>query len=461
MTTLELHLDKAAPATTLAGPRPRPVVGNLIEMRRGKLDYFVDLLRQYPTLARYYIGPTPVLMVNRPEFIKHILQDNHPNYRKSVYYEKIRPILGEGIFLSEGEVWLGQRRTLSPGFQREAMRAISVSIGEATNDMIARWRERADTGEVVDVSAEMMALTLDIVFRALLNVRLGVEARVVSDHFATVLREAERRIWSIVPLTEHVPTRRQREFRRSLAFLNELVDGVIAERQADPDKHEDLLSLLFAAHRDPSREEMQGRRFRDQIMSVILAGHETTANALSWVWYLLSRDPGAARKVKAEADAVLGERAAAFSDLGNLGYTRMVLDEALRLFPPVWTISRNALGPDRLGEVEIREGDTLMLCAYAVHRSPRHWDDPEGFDPERFAPERGKTITPYAYFPFGGGPRNCIGKRFGLIEGQMVAAMVARAFRLDLVPGHKVEAEPMVTLRPQGGLPMTIHARPG
>ncbi len=459
MSTIDLYADTSAASPVPDGPKPLPVLGNLLQMGPDRLSYFVRLSQDYGSITRYYIGPSPILMLNRAEHVKRVLQDNQQNYRKSRYYEKVRPILGEGIFLSEGKVWLEQRRTLSPAFRRSAMTQITEGIIDATDDLLDDWRARADTGEPIDVAQSMLALTLDVVFRSLLNVPLGREAAVVSDHLANVLREAERRVWSLVPLSEHLPTKRKRTFKRSLAYLHDLVDDVIAQRRGDPDKHEDLLSHLFAARRDPTLEAMRGERFRDQIMSVILAAQEATANALSWTWYLLSTHPEIGLKVYAEARRVLGDRRPEFGDIQRLGYTRQVFDEVLRLYPPLWTLSRDALGPDRLGQVEIAEGDTLMLCPYAIHRNPLYWENPEAFDPDRFAPEQAERRPLYAYFPFSGGPRNCIGKRFGIIEGQLVIAMIARAMRLDLVSGRRIEPEPMITLRPRGAVPMTLHGR--
>ncbi len=272
-----------------------------------------------------------------------------------------------------------------------------------------------------------------------------------------VLREVENRVWAMTPIREHVPTRANREFKRALAALNSVVYTLIETRRRDPEPPQDLLSMLFAAYDDPERREESNKELRDLVMSVILAGHETTANALTWSWYLLSKNPTVGRRVRQEVATVLGGRTPTIHDLKDLKYTQMVFEETLRLYPPVWTFSRTALGDDRLGSTPIPKGPTGMLCAYAVHRNPKFWDNPEGFDPERFAPERAEGRPPFAYFPFGGGPRLCIGHRFAMMEGVLVMAMVAQRYRLELVPGYKVEPEPMITLRPRNGLKMTLH----
>jgi cytochrome P450 len=445
------------PEPAAEGPATYPLLGHLPHIKRDTLGFFVKAAAEYGDIVPIHMGVERVLMVNNPDYIKHILQDNFRNYRKSKFYQKIKPILGDGIFISEGERWLGQRRTLQPAFHGPDLQAMGDEMVSAAAEMVARWRPSHDQGRALEVSEEMMRLTLDVVLRTLLNVRLGGDEDVIFANLRVVLREAENRVWAMTPIREHVPTRANREFKRALAALNSVVYTLIEKRRHDPEPPQDLLSMLLAAYDDPERREASNRELRDLVMSVILAGHETTANALTWSWYLLSKNPTVGRRVRQEVATVLGGRAPTIHDLKDLKYTQMVFEEAMRLYPPVWTFSRTALGDDRLGSTPIPKGTTVMLCAYAVHRNPRFWDNPEGFDPERFAPERVAARPPFAYFPFGGGPRLCIGHRFGMMEGVLVMAMVAQRYRLELVPGYTVEPEPMITLRPRNGLKMTLH----
>lgn len=431
-----------------------PVLGVLPAVRRDPLGFFVRTAARFDEAVQLEFGVQRFVMLNRPEYIRHVFQDNHANYRKSKFYGPLKPILGEGIFLSEGETWLRQRRTAAKGFQGVELRGMLDPMLAATDDMMARWDVTMRLGEPLDIVREMMRLTLDVVLRCLLSVRLDDEHGTVFESLTTLLRDAERRVWSIADLPPWVPTPARRDCARALARLDHFAETVIAERLASTAPHDDLLQRLVEAYREGT---LPRSVLRDQVLSFILAGHETTANALAWTFFLLSKHAGCARRAKLEIDALLGKAAPRFDQLAELGYTRQAFDEALRLYPPVWTLSRTPIEDDRIGDLRIPAGTPVQLCAFAVHRRTELWRNPEAYDPDRFGAERARQIPRYAYFPFGGGPRVCLGARFATIEAMVVLAMVLRRFALEVVPGQRVEPEPMITLRPRDPLLMSLR----
>ncbi len=431
-------------------------MGILPRIRRNPFRFFVETASRLGDVVELDLGPHRALMLNHPTYLKHVLQDHHKNYKKSKFYGPLRPILGNGIFMSDGEAWLYQRRTSAKGFRGCRLRQMFGDMIEATADMMARWRQYERSGEPIDIVREMSHLTLDTVLRCLFSVRLESQFRTVFDALTTLLRDAEMRVWSYASPPLCVPTRRNLNCRAALKALDNLVYGLIDDRRANLGKHDDLLEILVTAHAERMREGMPESLLRDQVLSIVVAGHETTANAMAWIWYLLSKHVDIARKVKAEVDGVLNGCIPRFEDLSKLTYSRMVFDEALRLYPPVWTMSRDAIDDDYVGDIRIPAGMTVMLCPYVVHRRPEFWPNPEGFDPERFSDAAESEIQRYAYFPFGGGPRGCLGSRFATIESLVILAMVVQAYRLELLPGQTVEPEPMITLRPRDGFYMRL-----
>lgn len=456
MSTIELAGVGARPAR-VPSPPARPLLGHLPEIRRDPLGFFARAAAEYGAVVPIRMGPQTVLMINDPALVKQVLQDKFVNYRRSKFYDVIRPILGEGIFLSEDERWLRQRRLLQPPFHGRDLIDMTGRIASAVADMLDRWRGPALRREPVDMAQEMMRLTLDIVFRTLLTVRLPNVSETVYQALKVVLNEAEQRVWSMLPMRDRLPTASNRAFRKAMAELDDIVRRVIADRRTDAEAPRDLLTILLEAFPNCDTDPAEAKELRDHVISIIIAGHETAANVLIWMWTLLSRNPDVERRMRAEVAAVAGDRAPTIDDVRKLTYTANVFSEAARLYPPVWTFSREAVEADWLGGVPVKKGDTIMVCAYAMHRNPKHWENPEGFDPDRFEPARSEARHPFAYFPFSAGPRTCLGKRFGQIEGAIVAAMVAQRYRLELVPGHQVEPAAMITLRPRGRVPMWLR----
>jgi cytochrome P450 len=366
-------------------------------------------------------------------------------------------LLGQGLVTSEGSLWLKQRRLMQPTFHRQKIAAFAALMTDCTLQMLERWRERAERHEVFDVAPEMMRLTLQIVGRALLSMDLTAQADLIGRNM-TIANErfGEMGLSAFMPW---LPTPGNLRFRRAAAALRKVVLQIITERRRDGRDRGDLLSMLFAVHDEDTGEGMDDEQLRDEVLTLIAAGHETTATALSWTWYLLSQNPTAESKLHAELDRVLGGRAASVADLPNLPYTGMVIDETMRLYPPVWAVGRQAIDQDEVIGHRVPQGSNILLSQWLAHRHPAFWEKPERFEPERFAAERAAGRPRYAFFPFGGGPRMCIGNLFALTEAQIVLATVAQNYRLRVLANHPVELQPLVTLRSRYGMKVTLEQR--
>jgi cytochrome P450 len=424
---------------------------------RERIFRHVEYAHRFGDVVRHKIARFEVHVVRHPDAIKHVLQENHANYVKGWGLQKMKVFLGEGLLTSEGEHWRRQRKLAQPAFHRPRLAELVTTMTDSAGAMLERWRGRVGTS--FDVAQEMMRLTLDIAAKTLFSVDVDRDAGRVGKAATIALEEANRRIYSPVDLPLSVPTPRNVRFREAAAVLDSVVYGIIEQRRRSNEPGSDLLSMLLEARDEETGEAMSDRELRDEVMTLLLAGHETTANALAWTLYLLSKNPGERRKLEAEVDRALDGHAPTFAEVPALAYARMVLEESMRLYPPAWIFGRMAKGEDEVGGYRIPAGSLVIISPFVTHRYPAFWPNPEGFDPERFSPEASAGRHKYAYIPFGGGPRICIGNHFAMLEAQVVLAMIAQSFRLELVPGAIVEPFPMVTLRPRPNLPMTLHPR--
>jgi cytochrome P450 len=366
--------------------------------------------------------------------------------------------LGDGLLTSEDEFWLRQRRIAQPAFHRQKVAGLASVMADAARETAAEWQTIASAGRSVDVEEEMMRLTRTVVLRALLGADLGPFAHNIDAAWTAINQHIGESFWSL-GFGDWFPTSERRRFEAARGVLAGAVDHVIAERRKHPSDHVDLLSMLLAARDEETGEVMSDHQLRVEVTTFLLAGQETTSLALTWTWYLLSQHPGAQRRVEEEIDAVLAGRAPEYADLVNLPFTRMVVDEALRLYPPAWIFSRQAMADDQVGGYDVPRGWIVFVVPWVLHRLPAIWGDPERFNPDRFSPERSAERPKFTYLPFGAGPRQCIGNQFALIEAQLIVATLAQRYRLRLVPGHRVEPEPLITLRPRFGMPMMIDRR--
>jgi cytochrome P450 len=429
------------------------------ELRRDPLAFVANLQRDYGDVVLLRMGPVHLYILFHPDHARHVLQENHQNYVKGPIIARTKVLIGEGLFTSEGAFWRRQRRLAQPAFHRARVAGLVDTMVQATAERLARWAEPAARGEVVDVAAEMSELTLTVVGRTLFGRDLSEQAAAAGRALRDALEFTAERTMSYIALPLALPTPRHRTFRRALGVLDGVVFDVIAARRGDGVDRGDLLSMLMLARDDETGEGMTPLQLRDEVMTFFLAGHETTAVALAWTWYLLAQHPEIAARVVAEVDDVLGDRPPAFDDLPRLRLARMAVEEAMRLYPPVWGIGRQALRDDSVGGYRLPAGAVVNLSPYVTQRHPGFWPDPERFDPERFTPEQVAARPRFSYFPFSGGPRQCIGEAFAVVEAQIVVAMVIQRFRLGLRAGQVAEPEVHLTLRPRGGLPMRVESR--
>jgi cytochrome P450 len=430
------------------GPRGSFLLGSLPDAQRDPLGMFQRAFNEHGDVVRLRFGIITGHLISSPAGVNHVLAENNKNYGKQTRgFANLRRVMGNGLLTAEGDFWKKQRRLSQPAFHRQKV----AGFAEAMLRAAGRSAERlAAARGPVDVAAEMMRVTLEIVGETLLGTQVAADADRVQGVVRDLLRAANGRISRLIDLPPPLPTRSNLRLRGWLRVLDEIVLRIIAERRREPG--EDLISMLLAARDEETGESMTDAQLRDEAMTIFLAGHETTANALTWSFYLLSRYPAAARALRAE----LGSAPITAADLPRLPLLKMILEESMRLYPPAWLIARSVIGADEIDGYEIPAGSLAFVSPYVVHRHPRLWRDPEGFDPQRFtdAPPRG------AYFPFGGGPRQCIGNGFAMMEAQLVLATIAQKVSLELVPGHPVELEPSITLRPRHGMQMAVRPAP-
>ena len=405
-----------------------------------------------------------IYFVNDAEYVKHILLDHVENYPKSVSYRNnLRPFLGEGLLTSEGEFWKRQRRLAQTAFHLRRLKALAATMADAAATMTAGWEH----GRIIDVMGAMNAVTMDIVARTLFGADVSDEIGEVAQAMA-VLQEETGRVSPTVflDLPEFLVRPRGKAFDEAVATLDRIVNRIVAERRAymaqGGEPRDDLLSMLLEARDEESGEGMTDRQLRDELVTLFLAGHETTAIALTWTFHLLGQTPRAEATLHKEVDEALAGRATlGFDDLENIPYARMVADEAMRLYPPAYVFSRRALKDDNLGVFRIPAGAHIVISPYALHRRPDYWPQAEEFWPERFALGARTDRPKMAYLPFGGGPRICIGNSFAVMEHGIVLATVVRNWRLESIPRIEVRTEPRITLRPKGGLQMRLLFRGG
>ena len=401
------------------------------------------------------------VLVNEPDFIEHILVTNHQNYVKGpITRRMLEPALGNSLLISEGDFWRRQRRIVAPAFHHQHLAQAAHVMVRRARQRVERWRTPCERGERLDIAHEMMSLTMEIVAEALFSSEIADSTDELGRAMTTLIASlGTPNPLDILGFPEWFPRWRSHRARSALARLDRTIYGIIAARRATRKGPDDLLGLLLAARDEETGEGMTDRQLRNEVITFFAAGHETTALALTWTLYLLSRHPGIERTLHDEVDRAPGEEEMTFADVEALSCTRMVIEEAMRLFPPGHSFSRWAVADDEVGGHGIRAGSVVTISPYVTHRNPRLWKDPLRFDPERFTPDRVKARHRFAYLPFGGGPRICIGRGFAMTEACVVLATIARAYRLRMAHGHRVEAHGGITLRPRYGLRMTIEPR--
>ncbi len=442
------------------GPRralPASPLFGFLAFRRDPLAFLSSLARDYGDIVHFRMGPQHTYMLNHPDLVREVLVTHQDAFMKGRALQRSKRLLGEGLLTSEGAHHRRQRRLVQPAFHRQRIEA----YGEVMIAYAARTAAQWHDGQTLDVAHEMMRLTLAIVAKTLFDADVEADTEDVGAAFTEIMSLFQMLMLPYSEYLEKLPLPATRRFERARARLDAVIYRIIEARRREGRDHGDLLSMLISAQdSEGDGGSMSDEQLRDELMTIFLAGHETTANALAWVWYLLATHPEVERKLHAEIDEVLGDRPApAVSDYPRLRYTEMVVTETMRLYPPAWVVGRLALRDVPVREYVVPRGALVLVSQYVLHRDARFFPAPARFDPERFAPAARETRPVYAYFPFGAGARRCIGEGFAWMEAVLLVATIARRFRLALVPGQNVMPHPRITLRPKAGIQMTIARR--
>lgn len=432
----------------------RPFLGVLNDFRKAAPQFLLKVAREHGEIAQLRLGNQTVYSITNPEWIKDIFVTHQSNFIKSRMLERAKVLLGEGLLTSEGEMHKRQRRLSQPAFHRDRL----AGYGSAMVDCALHTRDSWKSGAALDISREMNHLTLAIVARTLFSADVSAEADDIRSALGDVLGLFDMVLSPFSEIFEKLPLPSVRRFERARDRLDKTIYRIIAERRAGEKDTGDLLSMLLLAQTDEDGR-MNDKQVRDEALTLFLAGHETTANALSWTWYLLSQNPEIEARFHAEIDRVLAGRTPTFDDLPNLKFIEMVLAEAIRLYPPAWSVGRRNLTEYRVGDYVIPPRTVILMSPYVVHRDPRWFPEPDRFLPDRFLPEAVAARPKFSYFPFGGGARVCIGERFAWMEGVLLLAVLGQKWRLRLAPDARVETKALITLRPKYGMPMLVEPR--
>jgi cytochrome P450 len=447
-----------ATATATAAPKRQRGFTDLFAFRRDPLTFLTTLSQQYGDVVRYQMGPRWVVFINHPDYIKDLLVTSNSKFEKGMVLKRSKRVLGEGLLTSEGDFHLRQRRLAQPAFHRQRIANYADAMVHYADRMRTRWID----GQTLDVHEEMMQLTLAIVGKTLFDADIESDGRDIGESLKTFMDLFGIMFLPFSEYLERLPIPPMMRLQRARARLDEIVYRLIRERRAsaNPDRGDLLSMLLMAQDEEGDGGGMSDVQLRDESLTIILAGHETTANALTWTWMLLAQNPEAERRLHQELDFVLRGRLPNFSDLPNLKYTEMVFAESMRMYPPAWGIGRRTIKDHQFGPCWAREGNMVVCSQWVMHHDPRYYPDPQKFDPNRWTPEAKAARPKFSYFPFGGGPRQCIGESFAWMEGVLLLATIAQQWKLTRVSDEAVEMQAALTLRPKHGLPMQLHRRP-
>ena len=436
------------------GPKPRFLIGNMPLASADPLARFETWAREYGDVFHYRAAWLPVYFLNHPDYIETVLVSQQQNFLKDRVIQNSRWFLGQGLLTNEGSSWLRQRRLSQPAFHRDRLALYAQTIVQYSHEAASSWHH----GEVRDLHQDMMELTLRIVAKVLFGVEVGEQTQRVSHALNLLMKHSSGIRMILPPFIRYVPLPTLIRMRRAINRLDETVYSIIRRRRASGKDTGDLLSMLIAA-RDEDGSRMSDRQLRDEVMTFLLAGYETTALALSWMWYLLGENPAAEAELHQELAGVLNGRVPAFDDVPRLRFTDAVVKETMRLYPPAWSVAREAARDVQIAGYKIPARSNVVMSQWIMHRDQRYFADPHRFEPSRWLNGSTQRLPRYAYFPFGGGPRLCIGASFAMMEATLVLATIAQRFSFRLLPGHVVKPVPSITLRPQHGIRVSVLKR--
>jgi cytochrome P450 len=447
----------AAAAGRPPGPAGAPVFGSLFDLRRDPIGFLTRSSDEFGDSVHYRVGPRAhAFFFRHPDQVKDVLVTHQHSFAKGRGLEWAKQFLGEGLLTSEGEFHRRQRRLSQPAFHRQRVQ----SYGTVMTAYAVRARERWRDGQPMDLGHEMMSLTMAVVAKTLFDTDVSGEADEIGESLTAIIALFQRFNNPLAPLLQRLPLPSNLRFRRARDRLDATIYRMIGERRKSREDRGDLLSmLLLATDVEGDGSGMTDRQLRDEVMTIFLAGHETTANALTWTFYLLSQNPEAETRLFDEVDRVLGGRPPGVEDLAQLRFTEQVFAESMRLYPPAWGLGRKAIRDEEIGGYRVPAGAYVLMSAFVTQHDERFFPDPRRFDPDRFTEEAKAARPKFAYFPFGGGARQCIGEPFAWMEGVLILATLAQQWRLRLVPGHRVETQALITLRPRYGMRMVPERR--
>ena len=442
------------------GPKGGYFLGNLKEYRKDPLELFIHTRKKFGDIARLRLFNKNILLLSHPDAIKYVIQTNNRNFDKGTHgYQMLKEAIGNGLLTSEGDFWRRQRRLAQPAFYKQRLASFFETMEQTSREMTLDWDKLPD-GHLLEVSHEMLKVTLRIVGKTLLGKDLGGDARDIGDALNFVMHRVNERITQVLVAPLWMPTPANKKFKKNMAILNSVVQSLIIERrEAGEGQFNDLLAMLVEAKDLETGQKMNDQQLQDEVLIMFSAGHETTANAMTWTLLLLAQHPEISQKLFNEVKQAFGDSKPEISHLSQLKYCKNVIQESMRIYPPAWLFGRRAVEDDIICGFEIKKGEYTFISPYLTHRHPEFWEEPEKFQPERFDSETVNKHPKFTYLPFGGGPRQCIGNNFALMEMQILLALIIQKYNFELLDESHIKLDPVITLRPLNGLYLKLNRR--
>ena len=437
----------------------RPITGYLKEFQADKFTMQMSMLKKMGSIYKFNVGRHEIIYLAEPTYIRHILQTNYKNYVKNFFYDELKVILGKGLVTSEGEYWRKHRKMIQPAIHHKQIRQFQEIMVDSTKKLILQWEKQALEKTPVNIEYDMRDLTLEIVVKCLFSQDTNIFSKDASYAVNIVLEWSKKRMESYAKMPKWIPTKSNREFHEAFSFLQSVIKNIIQNRRKMNSRPDDLLTSLIELTDEESNVGMDDQQLFDEILTLFIAGHETTAHTMVWTWYLLSLHPQVREKLQNELDSVFTGNEFSSDMISQLQYCKMVIKESMRYIPSVWGIGREALEDDTIDGFAIPKGATVGVSIFQMHHHPDYWENPEGFDPERFHPVVVNNLNKWVYMPFGAGPRMCIGNAFAMMESQIILSIISKQFQLNLRREIPVEFESGITLRPKNALLMDVIKR--